>query len=107
MENFLNFFKTNYNNLVTDYLPPSPAKKNIIIIDGGNTSMKFLDARGNVGNIKTARVKIEKKNETEQTRTDRDYHVKIEKLVNDAYKNCGEYLFGVAAVSSVQRNFSW
>ena len=75
-------------------------KKNVIIIDSGNTSMKFLDQNNNIGIMKTARVKLNK-NEIETTKVDRDrdYYVKIEKKFQDAYRECGTFLFGHAAVS--------
>lgn len=77
-----------------------PASKNIIIIDGGNTSMKYLDPNNNVGIMKTARIQL-KKDETELVKVDRekDYFVKIEKLFHDEYKECGIFLFGHAAIA--------
>ena len=50
--------------------------------------------------MKTARVKLNK-NEIETTKVDRDrdYYVKIEKKFQDAYRECGTFLFGHAAVS--------
>jgi hypothetical protein len=77
-----------------------PISKNIVIIDSGNTSMKYLDPENNIGIMKTARVRI-LKNDLETTKVDRnkDYFVKIEKLFNGNYKECGTFLFGHAAVS--------
>lgn len=94
---FLDSLKAQYKNFVMDSSPAKAIEKNVMIVDGGNTSMKFLDPNGNVGIIKTARVKIEKG--MEEVITDKEYHVKIEKAVGEKFKDCGTYLFGLAALS--------
>jgi hypothetical protein len=78
-----------------------PTTKNLITIDGGNTSMKYLTPDNKIGIAKTASIKLEKPEiEITKVEKEKDYFVKVEKLVRDKYKDLGTFLFGHAAVAN-------
>ena len=93
----LKSLKQQYKNLVMDSQPVKKIEKNIMVVDGGNSFMKFLTPDGETGSVQTARVKIEKEMDV---MNDQDYYVRIEKQIpSGSLKNCGEYLFGTAAIA--------